>query len=144
MQPKWDNDDSSMEDDRDIDSQSDDDATASGRSSPVPEKKKRGRQARLEMKFVNLDGKVFALDQFRSAHPLARACFSNKTKSSGLQTLVWSTPSGVPFLVTGLFAAKLSEKHQVALHSGWLVAVPKGVAILEDRGFRWLQRHYPK
>lgn len=109
-----------------------------------PRKKKRGRQARLDMAFVNLDGKVFTLEQFRSAHPLARGCFSNKTKPSGLQTLVWSTPCGIPFLVTGLFAAKLSEKHQVALHSGWLVAVPKGVAILEDRGFRWLQRHYPK
>lgn len=96
------------------------------------------------IKFVNLDGKVFPLEGFNKSHLLKRSCYSNKTSSSGLQTLVWSMPCGIPFLVTGLFAAKLSEKRQVALHSGWLVAIPPGVHINADRGFRNLQRHYEK
>ena len=46
--------------------------------------------------------------------------------------------------VTGLFAAGLGEKEQVALHTGWLVMFPAGVNIMQDRGFRLLQRFYPK
>ena len=96
------------------------------------------------IKYVNLDGKVFPCEGFNKSHLLKRSCFSNKTSSSGLQTLVWSMPCGIPFLVTGLFAAKLSEKRQVALHSGWLVAIPPGIHVNLDRGFRNLQRHYKK
>jgi hypothetical protein len=93
--------------------------------------------------FVNLDGKVFPCQQSRLSGVMKRSFFSHKTGTAGLQTLVWSMSCGLPVLVTGLFAAKLSEKAQVALHSGWLVALPPGVAVLEDRGFRNLQRFYP-
>ena len=94
--------------------------------------------------FVAVDGKVFVIENSQTSSLLRRASFSAKTKTSGFQTLVWSMPCGTPILVTGLFAAKLSEKKQVALHSGWLVALPPNVAVLADRGFRRLQRHYPK
>ena len=87
-------------------------------------------ERRFDFQFVSLDGKVFPLDNFNRSHMLDRACFSSKTKTSGLQTLVWSMPCGIPIIVTGLFAAKLSEKRQVKLHSGWLVAVPPNVNVL--------------
>ena len=96
------------------------------------------------IQYVNLDGKVFLCEGFNKSHLLKRSCYSNKTSTSGLQTLVWSMPCGIPFLVTGLFAAKLSEKRQVALHSRWLVAIPPGIYLNGDRGFRNLQRHYEK
>ena len=98
----------------------------------------------LNCKFVSLDGKVFPVEASNLSNIVKRACYSNKTKCSGIQTLVWSMPCGIPLLVTGLFAAKLSEPRQVQLHSGWLVGIPKDVAILEDRGFRRLQRYYKK
>lgn len=140
MQPKWDDHDRDSE--SESESESDEDDVADDDDSD--KRKPRGKQARLDQKFVTLDGKVFPLQQFHSSSVLARSCFSNKTKTSGLQTLAWAMPSGLPFLVTGLFAAKLSEKRQVALHSQWLGAIPQNVCILEDRGFRSLQRHYPK
>ena len=43
-----------------------------------------------------------------------------------------------------MFAALLSEKEQVALHTGWLVMFPAGVNVMCDRGFRLLQRFYPQ
>jgi len=98
----------------------------------------------LDFHFVSLDGKVFPVETPRVSHLAGRAVWSNKVSASGVQTLVWSTPCGLPLLVTGLFAGKLSEKRQVAMHSGWLAAIPKGVDILQDRGFRNLQRYYPK
>ena len=94
--------------------------------------------------FVNLDGKVFPVQTSNVSHVLKRACYSSKTGTSGLQTLVWSMPCGIPIIVTGLFAARLSEPRQVELHSRWLSAIPAGVSILEDRGFRRLQHCYPK
>ena len=133
------------------DSGSDDDGSGSSDNDSddvggddAPARKRPKIEPLLDVKFVSLDGKVFNLDKFRRSHTAARCCYSDKTKTSGLQTLVWSLPCGIPILVTGLFGAKLSEKHQVGLHSGWLVAIPPGVSILEDRGFRKLQRHYPK
>ena len=98
----------------------------------------------FDVDFVCLDGKVFDSQRFHSSHVLNRACFSSKTQSSGLQSLVWSMPCGFPFLVTDLFGAKLSEQRQVKLHSRWLKSIPHDVAVLQDRGFRKLQRHYPK
>ena len=98
----------------------------------------------FDFHFVSLDSKVFPCESSRIANFLDRSLYSSKTESSGFQTLVWSMPCGTPFLVTGLFGAKCSEKHQVAMHSGWLTAVPKGVSVLADRGFRMLQRYYPK
>lgn len=68
--------------------------------------------------------------------------YSNKVKKAGLQTLVWSAACGLPLLVTGLFGGKLSEKRQVQIHAGWLIAFPKDVRINADRGFRNLQRWY--
>jgi len=94
----------------------------------------------LDLQFVSLDGKVFPLDKFNRSYLLNRACFSSKTGTSGLQALVWSLPCGIPIVVTGLFGA---QRHG-QLHSGWLVAVPKGVDILQDRGFRGLQRNHRK
>ena len=112
---------------------------------PVPARlNRRPSDSEFRFKFVSLDGKVFPFEGFRGSHALNRACFSSKTQTSGLQTLVWSMPCGTPILVTGLFAAKLSEKRQVQIHSKWLAAIPGDVAILEDRGFRKLQRYYPK
>ena len=98
----------------------------------------------LTCKFVTLDGKVFPVQTSKVSHALKRACYSSKTGTAGLQTLVWAMPCGSPILVTGLFAAKFTEPRQVELHSGWLVAIPKDVSILEDRGFRRLQHCYPK
>ena len=49
--------------------------------------------------FVNLDGKVFSCDQSRLNNAVKRALYSAKTKSSGLQALVWSMPCGTPILV---------------------------------------------
>ena len=103
-----------------------------------------GSDSEFRFKFVSLDGKVFPFEGFRGSHALNRACFSSKTQTSGLQTLVWSMPCGTPILVTGLFAAKLSEKRQVQIHSKWLEALPMDVRVLQDRGFRKLQRYYTK
>jgi len=122
--------------DRDCDSDSDNDSDASDDGTDSDEA--------LNCKFVTLDGKVFPVQTSKVSHMLKRACYSSKTGTAGFQTLVWAMPCGSPILVTGLFAAKLSEPRQVELHSGWLVAIPKGVSILEDRGFRRLQHCYPK
>ena len=94
--------------------------------------------------YVCLDGKVFPLQLFRSSYILQRATYSNKTGDNGVQTLAWSAPCGIPLLVTNLFAAKLSEKRQVELHSPWLKTFPQNVDILADRGFRGTQRSYTK
>lgn len=94
--------------------------------------------------FVCLDGKVFDGETSRAGNFLHGCMQSSKTGSSGFQTMVWSMPCGTPFLVTGLFGAKCSEKRQVAMHSRWLAAVPEDVAVLKDRGLRMLQRYYPK
>ena len=69
---------------------------------------------------------------------------ASATRHHRLDSRPWCGRCRVPFLVTGLFAAKLSEKRQVALHSGWLVAIPPGIHVNLDRGFRNLQRHYKK
>ena len=127
-----DNDDTVVSDDSDFDGDGDSDSDNFDNSDA------------LNCKFVSLDGKVFPVEASNLSNIVKRACYSNKTKCSGLQTLVWSMPCGIPLLVTGLFAAKLSEPRQVQLHAGWLVAIPKDVAILEDRGFRRLQRYYKK
>ena len=101
-----------------------------------------GSRNNFDFKFVNLDGKVFPCEQSRVSGLIGRAMYSNKVKKAGLQTLVWSAPCGLPLLVTGLFGGKLSEKQHVRIHSGWLIAFPKGVRIMADRGFRRLQRWY--
>jgi len=131
---------SNMDGDSDNDSDSDIDSADRARASP-----KRPRIEPLhDVYFVSLDGKAFELEQFHQSHLAARCCYSGMTRSSGLQSLVWSLPCGIPILVTGLFGAKLSEKRQVQLHSGWLVAIPPGVSILQDRTFRKLRRYYQK
>lgn len=101
-----------------------------------------GSRNNFDFKFVNLDGKVFPCEQSRVSGLIGRAMYSNKVKKAGLQTLVWSAPCGLPLLVTGLFGGKLSEKQHVRIHKGWLLAFPKGVRIMADRGFRRLQRWY--
>jgi len=140
MQPKWDDDDSSMEDNSDI---SDDDATPSGRSSPVPKKKawtasaignavrEPGRQGiRIgSVPFSTSSGTGLFQQQSQVVgpsnsclvHPMWHSVSGHRTCCS---QAVRKAPSGA---------------------SLWMTCCrPKGVAILEDRGFRWQQRHYPK
>ena len=93
--------------------------------------------------FVCLDGKVFPTQESRKSSILNRASYSSKTDTCGSQALVWSMQTGTPFLATWLYAARLSEKLHVALHSPWLRGIPSSVGVLKDRGLRGLQRFYP-
>jgi hypothetical protein len=84
-----------------------------------------------------LDGKDYLTETARSDRVNNVSQQSNKMSHSAFRNLTWSLPMGMVFEYTAPFLARASEKSLVHLWgaNGRLKNIPKGYAILLDKGF---------
>ena len=82
-----------------------------------------------------VDGKDFGTDTTRGHTAMTRAMRSDKISHSGARCNTWGTAAGLTFEHTALFMARATEGRLVALWRRALAKIPRGRAILADRGF---------
>jgi hypothetical protein len=82
-----------------------------------------------------VDGKDFMTETVRSNAAFTRACWSDKVQCSAARCITWTTPSGLCFEHTPLYAARATETSLVKLWSATLSKIPLGRVVLADRGF---------
>jgi hypothetical protein len=84
-----------------------------------------------------LDGKDYLAETARSNRTVSVGQQSNKSHHAAFRNLTWSLPMGLVFEFTSPFLGRASEKSLVKLWGkhGRLTNLPKGYAVLLDKGF---------